>query len=166
MECIQTVTQGAHKDLSLISLIPKWTGFERTVSLEEFLAGIDEAAKIRHWSSADQLQIAVLEIQDPEKSCYNTCLELHAEGKTWEQFKSVFRERFKDVTTDQYHFTRVQTARQGKNKGPQEFADSCRASAQEFMCKANDPLAQQIHRENTDRMLLACFVCFDWSSVS
>ena len=60
--------------------------------------------------------------------------------------------------TDQYHFMKLQTARQAKNEGPQEFADRCRALAQKVMCKDSDPVAQGIHRKNAERMLLASFV--------
>ena len=60
--------------------------------------------------------------------------------------------------TNQYHFMRLQTARQAKNEGPQEFADRCRALAQKVMCKDSDPVAQRIHRENAERRLLASFV--------
>jgi hypothetical protein len=88
-ESLQAVIPVVHKDSSLISLVPKWTGTESAIPLDEFLASIDGAARIGHWSSADQLQIAVLKLQDPAKSIYNTCLELHEEGTTWERFKCV-----------------------------------------------------------------------------
>jgi len=147
-----------HKDLSLISLIPKWSGSESAVPLEEFLASVDSVARIGNWDQRDCLEIAALKLADPAKSFHNTCLELHAEGMTWKKFKEVFRHRFRDVHTDQYHFMRLQTARQAKNEGPQEFADRCRALAQKVMCKDSDPVAQRIHRENAERMLLASFV--------
>jgi len=35
-----------HKDLSLISLVPKWLGLETAVPLEEFLASTEGAVKI------------------------------------------------------------------------------------------------------------------------
>ena len=38
-------TPTVHKDLSLVSLVPKWSGAE-TVSLDEFFASIDGAAQI------------------------------------------------------------------------------------------------------------------------
>ena len=53
---------------------------------------------------------------------------------------------------------KLQTARQAKNEGPQEFGDRCRALAQKVMYKDSDPVAQRIHRENAERMLLASFV--------
>jgi len=98
------------------------------------------------------MQIAALKLTDSARTFYNTCLELHAEDATWDNFKKAFRERFRDVHTDQYHL-RLQTARQAKHEGPQEFADRCRALAQKIMCKDSDPVAQRIHRENAGRML-------------
>jgi hypothetical protein len=74
------------------------------------------------------------------------------------EFKDVFKRRFRDTHTDQYHFMRLQTARQGKNESPHEFADRCRALSQKIVCKADDPVVQRTHYENADRMLLASFV--------
>jgi len=101
------------------------------------------------------MQIGALILTDSASTFYNTCLELHAEDATWDKFKKAFRERFRDVYTDQYHFMRLQTARQAKHEGPQEFADRCRALAQNIMCRDSDPVAQRIHRENAERMILA-----------
>ena len=110
------------------------------------------------WEDADKLEIAILRLSDVAKQFYNGCLELHAPGVTWENFKNVLRHRFRDTRTDQYHFMRLQTARQSRNEPIQEFADRCRALAQKTVCKVNDPVAQRIHYENADRMLLASFV--------
>jgi len=52
----------------------------------------------------------------------------------------------------------LQTARKKQNESPQQFADRCLALSQKIMCKTSDPVAQHIHRENTERMLLASFV--------
>ena len=73
---------------------------------------------------------------------------------TWEKFKDVFRQRFRDTHTDQYHFT----ARKSRNECIQELADRCRALAQKTVCKMSDPVAQCIHYENVDRMLQASLV--------
>jgi hypothetical protein len=47
---------------------------------------------------------------------YQSCAELHAQDASWKTFKDVFRQRYKDVRTDQYHYMRLQTARQNKKK--------------------------------------------------
>jgi predicted RNA methylase len=79
-------------------------------------------------------------------------------GRNLEKIKKAFRERFRDVRTYQFHFMRLQKARQSKNDRPQEFADRCRGLAQKIMCQDSDPAAQEIHRENAESMLLASSV--------
>jgi hypothetical protein len=53
---------------------------------------------------------------------------------------------------------KLQTARQGRNESAQESADRCRGLAQKIMGKTDDPVARRIHRENTERMLLASYI--------
>jgi len=147
-----------HKDLSLISLVPKWSGQDSTVTLEEFFESIEASARIGRWEQIDQIQIAALRLTGSARVFYQSCAELHEEGTTWQAFKDAFKRRYKDTHTDQYHFTKLQTARQGRNETPQEFADRCRSLAQKVMGKSDDPRIQRVHRENADRMLLASFI--------
>ena len=111
-------TPTVHKDLSLISLVPKWPGLESAVPLEEFFASIEGSAQIGRWEQADKLLIHVLKLTDYAKMFYNVCLELHGENATWEDFKCAFRKRYRDVHSDQYNFMKLQTARQAKNESP------------------------------------------------
>ena len=122
------------------------------------LSSVQSAAKIGQWSDPDKRDIAVLKLTDSAKLFYQGCTELHAESTTWQSFNDAFRRRYEDVHTDQYHFRELQTARQKKGESPQEIADRCGGLAQKILCKTNDPVAQRIHRENAERMLLASFV--------
>ena len=144
--------------MSLTALIPKWTGSDPAVTLEDFLSSLEAAARIGHWQDSDKREIGALKLSGSAKTFYQGCTELHEEDATWQTFKNVFRRRYDDVHTDQYHFTRLQTARQAKGESPQEFADRCRQLAQKVMSKTNDPIAQRIHRENAERMLLTGFI--------
>jgi len=157
-ERLSTTPPSAHKDLSLVSLVPKWSGAESAISLEEFFSSIEGSAKIGHWAEADCLQVAVLKLVESARTFYFSCPELHTDSVTWQTFKAIFWKRFKDIRTDQFHYMQLQTARQRRNEGPQEFADRCRALAQKLVCKVDDPQAQRIHQENAERMLLAAFV--------
>jgi len=157
-ERLSTTPPTAHKDLSLVSLVPKWSGAESAISLEEFFSSIEGSAKIGHWAEVDCLQVAVLKLAESARTFYFSCPQLHEETVTWQSFKAIFRDRFKDVRTDQFHYTQLQTARQRRNEGPQEFADRCRALAQKLVSKSDDPQAQRIHQENAERMLLAAFI--------
>jgi len=89
-----------HKDFSLITLVPKWSGPENATPLAEFLASIVRAELVWRWDEADCLNIAVLRIADLAKAFYNACVELHTKEASWEDFKNAFRERFRDVHSD------------------------------------------------------------------
>jgi hypothetical protein len=153
-----TAMPTVHKDLSLIFIVPKWSGSESATPLEEFLSSIESTAKIGRWEDKDKLRIAIVRLTEPTRTFYNTNMELHSDDITWHRFKEIFAERCKDAKTDKYHFNRLQSARQQKNESSQEFADRCRALAQRVMYKVNDPVAQSIHRANAERTCLASFV--------
>jgi len=72
-----------HKDLSLVTLIPKWSGSDSAVTLEEFLSSVESAARIGRWQDADKREIAVLKLTDSAKLFYLGCSELHEEGANW-----------------------------------------------------------------------------------
>ena len=59
-----------HKDLSLVTLVPKWSGSDSSIALEEFLSSIESAAKIGHWSDLDKREIVVLKLTDSAKLFY------------------------------------------------------------------------------------------------
>jgi hypothetical protein len=138
-------------------LVPKWSGLESAIPLEEFSDNIESSAQIGRWDETDRLRIVTLHLTDKAKMFYNGCTELH-EDVTWENFKSKFRRRFKDIHPEQYHFMKLQTARKGRNETPQQFADRCRGVARKIMAKTEDQVARRIHGENAEYMLLASFI--------
>jgi hypothetical protein len=140
-------TPTVHKNLSLISLIPKWSGSDSTNSLEEFISTLEASARIDRWEPKDTVEIAVLKLEGSAKVFYQGCTELHTRDTSWNTFKEVFKKRYKDVHTDQYHYARLQMARKGTNESPQEFADRCRMSAQRITCQSDDPVAQSAPRK-------------------
>jgi hypothetical protein len=126
--------------------------------LEDLIASIEAATRIGRWQDRDCFEIALLKLTDAAKVFYQGCAELHTQETSWQTFKEAFRQRFKDIHMDYHHYMRLQTARQGKNESPQEFADRCRALAQKITCRVDDPITQHVHQENAERMLLASFV--------
>jgi hypothetical protein len=151
-------TTTVHKDLSLITLLPKWSGTETAIPLEEFLSSIEGAAQVGMWVDTDKIQVAVLKLSDVAKQFYNGCSELHSTEVTWDKFKSEFRRRFRDVHNDQHNFMKLQTASQGRHESPQDFLDRLRVLSQKIVRKVDDPVAQKIHYENAEQMLLASYV--------
>ena len=61
-ERMETGAVTVHKDLSLVSLIPKWLGSDSTISLEDFFSSIESSAKIENCKQTDQLQITILKL--------------------------------------------------------------------------------------------------------
>jgi len=70
-ERVSIGTPTVQKDLSLISLIPKWSGAETGIPLEEFLSVIEISACIGLWEDGDKLKIAALRLTAVEKQFYN-----------------------------------------------------------------------------------------------
>jgi len=90
-----------HKDLSLITLVPMWTGTDAAVTLEEFISSIESSVHIGRWKEADKVEIATLKLVGSDKTLYKECSELHADGLIWPKFMTVLRNRYTDVHTDQ-----------------------------------------------------------------
>ena len=146
-----------HKDLSQVSLMPKWLGQESSLSLKNFFASIEGSARIERLEGPDQIEIAILKLAGSARTFYQGCPELH-EGLTWQKFKEAFRKIYKDVHTDHFHFMKLQTARQEKNEDPLQFPDRCRGLAQKNIRKVDDPVVQSVHNENAKRMLLSSYI--------
>ena len=107
-----------HKDSSLVSLVPKWSGLDSAVPIEEFFASIEGAAQKGNWEESDQIRIAVPKLTDAARLFYNGCPKLNRKDASWEMFKGVFSQRFRDTHTDQHHFMQLQTVRQKKMRAP------------------------------------------------
>jgi hypothetical protein len=58
------------KYLSLVSLVPKWSGQESAVTLEEFFSSIEGSTRIRKCEDADGIEIAVLKITGSARTFY------------------------------------------------------------------------------------------------
>jgi len=92
---LATAPPTVHKDFSLVFFIPKWSGTESAVSLEEFFSIIEGSARIVHWLETDCLQVAVLGLVDNVRTFYNSCPEFHGENVLWQNFETTFRKRSK-----------------------------------------------------------------------
>ena len=76
-ELLSSGMHTVHKDLSLKSLVPKWSRGENATPLEEFLASIDRAALLGKPQDRDCMNIVVLRLTEPVKAFYNACTEFH-----------------------------------------------------------------------------------------
>jgi len=145
------------KDLSLVALVPKWAGTDKTIPLHEFFETIESIGKTANWTQEDIIRIATLKLTDVARAFYKGTLELHDQKITWAAFKTAFQNRFRDMCTDQFHFAQLHVTRQKKDESLQEFADRCRSLAHKTVPQVDDPMLQKLHYEHADRMLWASF---------
>jgi hypothetical protein len=82
---------------SSVSRVPKWSGTESAVSLEEFFSSSEGSAGIRHWLETDCLQVVVLGLADNVRTFYNSCPELHGEDVLWQNFEITYRTSSKNA---------------------------------------------------------------------
>jgi hypothetical protein len=92
-----------YKDLSLITLIPKWSSPFSTVTLEVFYDSIEVSARIGRWQDSYNMEIAIFKLTDLPEVFYKWCQELHKDDPTWQELKNVFPKRYKVVHTYPYH---------------------------------------------------------------
>ena len=60
-----------HKDLSLISLVPKFSDSESEVPLEEFISTIESSARMENWNESDKIEVATLRLAGAAKVFYD-----------------------------------------------------------------------------------------------
>ena len=82
---------------------------------------MESSAKIGNWSEFDKIQITVLKLTEVAKAFYSSNPELQNTAISWENFKAKFLHRFRDVRSDQYHFMKLQTAKQKSMKVYKNF---------------------------------------------
>jgi hypothetical protein len=115
--------------MSLVTLIPKWSGTDTAIPLSEFFESIEGTARLGNWSEAHQVQVCALRLTDTARVFYSATPELRGPNVSWQNFKNRFLEIFKDVRTAQYHNTRLLTPRRKRDEMPNEFLDRLRILA-------------------------------------
>jgi hypothetical protein len=149
--------RAGYKDLSLVSLVPKWSGGESAPPIQEFFYTIEGSAAIGYWTPADMKQVCALKLTDAARAFYIATPELKDPKTSWQDFKSRFLQRFRDVRSVQYHFGQLYMARQKKSETAQEFLDRCRLLARRTIPCDTDAALQQVYNQQAEQMLLSAF---------
>jgi hypothetical protein len=67
----------------------------------------------------DKVRLATLRLRGLAKEFYSAQPRLKSEEIEYAEFKEAFVRRFRDKQTDQYHYSRLQTALQERNESPE-----------------------------------------------
>ena len=149
--------RAAYKDLSLVSLVPKWSGGETGPTINEFFEIIEGSASLGNWTEADQKQVCALKLTDAARAFNNATPELRDPNISWQDFKVGFLQRFRDVRSVQYLFGQLYMARQRKGETAHEFLARCRLLAKRTVPCTTDPFLQRTCNEQAERLLLSAF---------
>jgi len=106
----------------------------------------------------DKVHLVKLKLRGVSKLFYSAQPELKADDVTYAALRAAFINRFKDKHTDQYHYTRVQTASQEKGVSPVMFLDRLRKLCQRTVRTSDNAVEQTVINQEADRKLLAAFM--------
>jgi hypothetical protein len=51
------------KDLSLVGMVPKWSGTDKAVPVHEFFEILESTARVGNWAREDLIRIAAMRLQ-------------------------------------------------------------------------------------------------------
>jgi hypothetical protein len=145
------VRRAAPKDLSLVALVPKWSGADPAVPITRFFAAIEGSARIGNWTDADKVQVCTLKLSGEAHEFYWSTAEMRDPTISWQDFKDHFLTRFRDVRPPQYHYSQLQLARQRKDETPREFLDRVGVLASRTIPCVADPLLQTSPQRSRSR---------------
>jgi hypothetical protein len=150
--------RGQSKDVSLVAGIREWTGEGKGKPVHEFLTQIESLGKVSGWTSQDKALIVKAKLQGLALQFLHGHEELCKDECSYEELKRALTARFSDKLPDQFYYTKLQEATQGKEEGAEEFSDRCRKLCQRTIRKVQDEETQRIINEEAERRLLAAYI--------
>jgi hypothetical protein len=150
--------RGQSKDVSLVAGIKEWTGEGKGRSVHEYLTRVETLAKVRGWTSQDKALMMKAKIQGLALQFLNGREELGKDGCPYKVLRQALVDRFCVKLPDQYYYTRLQEAVQGKDEGAEEFSDRCRKMCHQTIRRVHDEETQRVINEEAERRLLAAYI--------
>jgi hypothetical protein len=123
---LQSRLDALTKDLSLLNMMPKWLGTEKSGPLHEFLSAVDNMADMGNWSERDKDRIATMRLEDAARTYVAAAPELRGPNVKWADFKAALLQRFRDTRTDNFHYSQLHSAKQKADETVLSFADRVR----------------------------------------
>jgi hypothetical protein len=84
------------KDLSLVSLVPTWSGSPKAGPLQAFLTSVETTVEVGSWTDPDKVRIASLKLTETARAFYDVTPELHDRALKRSEFKSLLQQRYRD----------------------------------------------------------------------
>jgi hypothetical protein len=106
--------RGQIKDVSLVAGIKEWTGESKGRSVHELLTQIEILAKVSGWTSHDKAFFVKAKLQGLALQFLKVREELGRDECPYEVLRQALIQRFSDKLSEQYYYTRLQDAVQGR----------------------------------------------------
>jgi hypothetical protein len=159
LEDLQTsLSRNLTKDVSLVAGLKEWSGDSKGKSVREYFAQIETFAKVSHWTDQDMALIAKAKLQGLALQFLNGREELLKDTCPYAVIKKALIERFTEKMPDQYHYSQLQDAVQGRGETAEEFADRCRKLCQKTIRRVDNAVAQVVLNEEAERRLVAAYI--------
>jgi hypothetical protein len=146
--------RGQSKDVSLVAGIKEWTGESKGKPVQEFLTQVESLAKVSGWNTQDKALIVKAKLQGLALQFLHGHEELCKDECSYEELKRALTARFSDKLPNQFYYTKLQKATQGKKEGAEEFSDRCRKLCQKTFRKVQEGRAQENIFGKTRRQML------------
>jgi hypothetical protein len=153
-----SLSRNLTKDVSLVAGLKEWSGDSKGKSVREFFAQIETFAKVSHWTDLDIALIAKAKLQGLALQFLNGRKELLKDTCPYAVIKRALIERFTEKMPDQYHYSQLQDAVQGRGETAEEFDDRCRKLCQKTKRRVDNAVAQVVLNEEAERRLVAAYI--------
>lgn len=146
------------RDMSVHNLVKPWSGEADAGPVEDFLNNFGAVACMGNWSDLDKRTICRMKLTGPAAACLSGHPELLRVEATFEEFKRVLRERFREPLGPEYQLLAMSHLSQNPSEGVNEFADRCRKLGEESLPKPPTGAVSDWGRNILDRITLAAFI--------
>ncbi|PNF21999.1 hypothetical protein B7P43_G17692 [Cryptotermes secundus] len=144
------------KDLSLATSIREWNGQSHAKSVTEFLAQVEQCARVLNWSEEDVVNMAKLTREASQ--FVNSIDQLTNENVRYEVLKAAIVDGFTYKLLLRYNYNLLHEATQEKEESPIQFLDRCLTLSTKTVRKGADPPEQCILKEEAEFRLLTSFI--------
>jgi hypothetical protein len=151
-------THTAMKDITLVAGIKDWTGDSKGRTVYEFFAQTDTYAKDRNWAVDEKALIAKAKLQGIALQFVQGRDFLANDACPYAVSRDHLIERFSEKMPAQYHYTKLQDAKQERGESVREFADRCRRLCQKTIRNVADEATQRMINEEAERRLVAAYI--------
>lgn len=149
---------GPKRNLGLQSMVPQWSGESGDVSVEKFIQTIEDVAESGNWSEKDRLLVCRTKVLGAAAACLEAHPELREREATWEMYKKVFRERFRDVAKPEHYLLKLHSLRQERDESVRAFATRCRALGEQALSHEGSAEEKKGARTQLEKGVLAAYL--------